>query len=229
MDAHRGITIRRGCRWTGCRGAPGLGASLAAGSRQPGPCSSTRSPSFTPKRGSHTPGVDAWSRRGAAASLRHTQGRGRPWGWGVCVPQCAPSVPAPCLLRARSVPSLRVGVRHPRVWAGGRRTPSVPLCLPGLWRGAKRVLPCCRAGPRSLINSTLMSDMRLCWEGFAGLHFSSRLRREALSPCPPPPLLEPVDDFGWKGRQHPGAAQSHASIPLSPAPDFFPFFSSSCC
>lgn len=105
-----------------------LGACTERG-HQPGPCSSTRSPFFTPKLVFHTPGVDVWSRRGAAASLRHTRGRGRPWGWRVCVPQCA-----------RSVPCLRVGVRHPRVCSGGCRTPPGPSACPGC--GAVRNASC---------------------------------------------------------------------------------------
>lgn len=105
MDAHRGIAVRRGCRWTGCRGAPGLGASLAAGSlHRTGPparpVQQHPQPLFHPKARLPHPWrgrvVPAWRSRFPAA---HT-GQGAAVGLvGVRATVCplrAPSVPAPC-------------------------------------------------------------------------------------------------------------------------------------
>lgn len=110
--------------------------------------------------------------------------------------------------------------------SGDQPAPSLPLCLPGSGLGVRAPSPRCQEGPRSLINSTLMSDMRLCWEGFAGLHLSSSLLRESPSRPPSPPgtrrggLLE--------GSLVAGVCLELCLRSLLSTTGFSPFFSSGC-
>lgn len=104
MDAHRGIAVRRGCRWTGCRGAPGLGGLWLLGATSQARAAAPTAP-LSPQNAAPTP--LAWTRGpgvGQPLPCGTHGGQGAAVGLGgvraaVC-PLRARSVPPPCPLRA---------------------------------------------------------------------------------------------------------------------------------